>query len=66
MLILVAVLAFPQIKEAIRGDPAKPAHYYEAPRDTRVNYGVLYLGLVAFLAMMSYSVHGMIKGGSVG
>ncbi len=60
MLILVAVMAFPQIKEAIWGDPNKPAHYYEVARETRINYGVLYLGLVVFLAMMSYSVHGMI------
>lgn len=66
MLILVAVLAFPQIKEAIWGDPAKPAHYYQAPPETRFNYGLLYLGLVAFLAMMSYSVHGMIGGGAAG
>ena len=62
MLILVAVLAYPQIKEAIWGDPNKPEQYYEVPRDTRINYGVLYLGLVAFLAMMSYSVHGMLEG----
>jgi Zn-dependent protease len=62
MLILVAVLAFPQLKEAIWGDPDKPAQYYEVARDTRINYGVLYLGLVAFLSMMSYSIHGMIDG----
>ena len=60
MLILVAVLAYPQIKEAIWGDPAKPDDYYTVPRDTRINYGALYLGLVAFLAMMSYSVHDML------
>jgi len=62
MLILVAVLAYPQIKAAIWGDPDKPEQYYEVARDTRINYGVLYLGLVAFLAMMSYSVHGMLDG----
>ena len=62
MLILVAVLAYPQIKEAIWGDPNKPEQYYEVPGDTRINYGVLYLGLVAFLAMMSYSLHGMLEG----
>ncbi|NVM77987.1 Zn-dependent protease [Duganella sp. SG902] len=62
MLILVAVLAYPQIKEAIWGDPAKPDDYYTVARDTRINYGVLYLGLVAFLAMMSYSVHDMLDG----
>lgn len=59
MLILVAVLAYPQIKEAIWGDPNKPEQYYEVARETRINYGVLYLGMVAFLAMMSYSIHGM-------
>ncbi|MTV37647.1 site-2 protease family protein [Duganella radicis] len=62
MLILLAVLAYPQLKEAIWGDPAKPDDYYIVPRETRINYGVLYLGLVAFLAMMSYSIHDMLAG----
>jgi Zn-dependent protease len=62
MLILVAVLAYPQLKEAIWGDPAKDASYYTVPRDTRINYGVMYLGLVAFLAMMSYSIHNLLDG----
>jgi Zn-dependent protease len=62
MLILVALLAFPQLKEAIWGDPTKPEAYYEVPRDTRINYGMLYLGLVAFLAMMSNSLHNMLDG----
>nr|WP_229223842.1 site-2 protease family protein [Duganella sp. sic0402] len=60
MLILVAVLAYPQIKEAIWGDPAKPADYYVVSREARINYGVMYLVLVAFLAMMSYSIHEML------
>jgi Zn-dependent protease len=60
MLILVAVLAYPQIKEAIWGDPAKPAGYYVVSREARINYGVMYLVLVAFLAMMSYSIHEML------
>jgi Zn-dependent protease len=63
MLILVAVMAYPQIKEALWGNPARPAAYYEAPRETRINYGVLYLGLVAYLAMMSYNIHDMIESG---
>lgn len=62
MLILIAVLAYPQLKEAIWGDPAKGTDYYTVPRDTRINYGVLYLCLVAFLAMMSYSIHEMLDG----
>ncbi len=62
MLILVAVLAYPQLKEALWGDPDKDASYYNVARDTRINYGVMYLGLVAFLAMMSYSIHNMLDG----
>jgi Zn-dependent protease len=60
MLILVAVLAYPQIKEAIWGGSTRDASYYVVTRDARINYGVMYLVLVAFLAMMSYSVHEML------
>ena len=62
MLIMVAVLAYPQIKEALWGSPDKPDGYYAVARETRINYGVLYLGLVAFLAMMSYSLHNLLDG----
>ena len=34
--------------------------YYEVPLDTRIHYGVMYLGLAAFLAVMSYDLHEMI------
>lgn len=60
MLILVAVLAYPQIKEAIWGGSPRDAGYYVVAREARINYGVMYLVLVAFLAMMSYSVHEML------
>jgi Zn-dependent protease len=60
MLILIAILAYPQLKAAIWGNPQLPAHYYEVALETRINYGVMYLALVAFLAMMSYSIHDMI------
>jgi len=63
MLILVGLLAFPQLRAALRGDPGPTATYYSVPLETRVNYGVMYLGLVAFLAMMSYSVHDMLGAG---
>jgi Zn-dependent protease len=56
MLILVGILALPQLKAALSGS-AGSAQYYEAKLETRVNYAVMYLGLVAFLAMMSYSIH---------
>jgi Zn-dependent protease len=60
MLVLIAILAYPQLKTAIWGNPDLPAQYYEVARETRINYGVMYLALVAFLAMMSYSIHDMI------
>src|SRR5450830_14820 len=61
MLILVGVLAIPQLQAAWRGDPGPHPHYYKVKLESRINYGVLYLGLVAFLAVMSYSIHDMIR-----
>jgi Zn-dependent protease len=60
MLILVAILAFPQVKAAWSGTGPASSEYYDVKMETRVNYGVMYLGLVAFLAVMSYSIHDMI------
>lgn len=60
MLILIAILAYPQLKAAIWGNPDLPQKYYEVPAETRLNYGVMYLGLAAFLAIMSYEIHQMI------
>jgi Zn-dependent protease len=60
MLILVGILAFPQLKAALSGTAGPSEQYYEVPTETRVNYGVMYLALVAFLAVMSYSIHDMI------
>lgn len=60
MLIMIAVLAYPQIKAAIWGNSNLPADYYEVRSETRFNYAVLYLGLVAFLATMSFEVHELI------
>jgi Zn-dependent protease len=61
MLILIAVLAYPQLQQAWQhlrqGGAGDASDYYEATLNERVNYGVLYLGLIAFLAMMTYSLH---------
>jgi Zn-dependent protease len=60
MLIMIALLAYPQIKKALSKDAGAsdmPEGYYDIPIETRVNYGVLYLGLAAFLAIMSYELH---------
>jgi Zn-dependent protease len=60
MLILIAVLAYPQLKAAISGKHDRPPEYYEVPREARINYAVMYLGLAGFLAIMSYDLHEMI------
>jgi len=61
MLILIAVLAYPQLKIAWdhfrHGNPDETSEYYNTPLNTRVNYGVLYLGMIVFLSMMTYSLH---------
>lgn len=60
MLILVAILAYPQVKAALSGELQQPAAYYDVAAGTRLNYAVMYLGLAAFLAIMSYDLHEMI------
>lgn len=62
MLILMAVLAAPQVIKAWRFDPAAPENtaYYRANAETRLTYGVYYLGLTAFLAVMTSEVHDML------
>lgn len=58
LLILMAVLALPSVMKAWRGvsSPEEQA-YYNVPAETRVSYGVLYLGLAAFLAIMCEQLH---------
>ncbi|WP_426189927.1 site-2 protease family protein [Massilia sp. DWR3-1-1] len=60
MLILIGLLAYPQLKLALQGNPDLPPAYYATARETRINYGVMYLGLVVFLALMSFSIHEML------
>ncbi len=60
MLILVGIIAVPQIMAAMRKDGGAsdmPPGYYDVPLKVRVNYAIFYLGLAGFLAIMSYEVH---------
>jgi Zn-dependent protease len=58
LLILMAILAAPQVLQAIRGfrSPEQQA-YYAVDAETRLTYGLLYLGLAAFLAIMCHALH---------
>jgi Zn-dependent protease len=62
MLIVVAVLAAPQLLRAWRYDPNAPENvaYYGVPLQTKVEYGAAYLALAALLAVMTYDVHEML------
>ena len=58
MLILIAILAYPQVMNAWhKRHEHLPENYYEVKLESRINYGVLYLGLVSFLAVMSFELH---------
>jgi hypothetical protein len=45
-------------------DPAAPENqaYYSAALEHRLSYGLFYLGLAAYLAVMTYDVHEMLSG----
>ena len=60
MLIVIGLLAYPQVKAALTGKSDRPPAYYDVPVAARINYAVMYLGLAMFLAIMSYDLHGMI------
>lgn len=63
LLFLIALMALPALKEAWNYDPQAPQNraYYCAPTQLKVEYGLFYLGLAAFLALMTHSTHGMIN-----
>ena len=63
MLILVAILAAPQVMKAIRYDPKAPENvaYYSVSPATKVGYGTLYVALAAYLAVMTHDVHEMLE-----
>ena len=62
MLLLVAVLAAPQVMRAWKYRPEDPENqrYYAVSTETRVTYSLYYIGLVAFLAVMAHDTHDML------
>lgn len=59
MLVLVALLAAPQVWKAIRyrRDSLEARTYYAIPTAKKWEYGAYYLVLLAFLGTMTYEVH---------
>ena len=64
ILLLVAILAFPHVMAALRFDKNHPANqaYYEVSPRVRWEYGLLYVGLIAFLAFMTNDVQRQLSG----
>jgi Zn-dependent protease len=59
MLVLVAILAAPQVMQAIRyrSDSPEAQTYYAVSARTRWEYGLYYIVLAAFLALLVHDVH---------
>jgi Zn-dependent protease len=62
MLILIAILAYPQVWKAIkyRSDSEEAQIYYAVNAATRLEYSFYYLTLLLFLSVMTYDVHDML------
>jgi Zn-dependent protease len=57
LLILVAILAAPQVWKVIRGTETEAERaYHIASAETKMTYGLLYLGLTIFLALMTHDL----------
>ncbi|HET7526389.1 MAG TPA: site-2 protease family protein, partial [Burkholderiaceae bacterium] len=63
MLVLVAILAAPQVMQALRyrADSPEAQSYYAVSTRTKWEYGLYYIVLAAFLAVMTHDVHEMLQ-----
>lgn len=63
MMILMVILAVPQLMKAWKYDPQAPENiaYYSVSTATKLNYGAYYLGLLCYLAIMAHDTHEMLQ-----
>lgn len=57
LLILIAIVAIPQVWAVFRNRTVQNAAYYQAPLAVRLQYGMQYLLLASFLAVMAFDIH---------
>ncbi len=57
LLVMMALLAWPQLAKVWRGETDADRTYYIADTETKLTYGLAYLGLAGFLAVMSSELH---------
>lgn len=62
LLILMAIMAMPQVMKAWKFDPNDPENqaYYTVKPEQRITYAIYYIALAGFLAIMSHDVHEML------
>ena len=65
MLLIIALLAAPQLMKAWKYDPSAPENlaYYTISAKKRIEYMAIYLGLAAYLAFMTYRSHELLQVG---
>jgi Zn-dependent protease len=63
VLILMGILAIPQVIKAWKYDAAAPENlaYYGVSKEAKITYGAAYIALLAFLAVMTNEVHDMLR-----
>lgn len=61
LLILIAILAAPQVIAVLRGKEHKHPDYYRTDFGTRISYGFQYLALAGFLSLMAFELHEMLS-----
>ncbi len=57
LLILIALMALPQVWSVLSGKMPQDAAYYDTPPRTRLMYAVQYLGFVLVLSIMSFEIY---------
>ncbi len=64
LLVLIAIASLPALRKAWNFDKNAEENraYYSASMEVKLEYGLFYLGLAAFLAIMTDSTHQMIQG----
>lgn len=62
MLVFIAILAIPHLMASRNAAVTNVGAYYSVPANTRWTYAAWYIGLVAFLAIMSAELHELLAG----
>jgi Zn-dependent protease len=57
LLVLIAILALPQIWSVLSGKTALESRYYDTAPAVRIEYAAQYLALAGFLAIMAFEAH---------